>query len=540
MNKKKLSFPALGLALSLTLSGCGNGNTEAQPSEPNEPNASINPTGFPIVNDPLTLTAMVQLSPAQPNEWNDIRVWQEYEKATGIHIEWDEHSSADMTEKRNLALASDKLPDFFYRAKLPDNDIDKYGSEGSLLRLNDLIDQHAPNFKAVLEKYPDVKKGISTADGSIYALPNLTDSPSIEITKKLFLNEEWLKKTGKASPSTTDELYDVLKAFRAEDPNANGQMDEVPLTADTLDDLTLVLQGAFGLGNRGVGNPNWDIEPSANDLRFIPASEDYKQLLSYMNKLYTEQLIDPEIFTNDGTKVLAKNEENRVGGFSFSNIVARANANADDFAGLETALEGPDGDQLYTSARGPIGSKGAFLISKTNPNPEATMRWVDHFYSEEGIRMLYLGIEGESYQKTADGAYEFLPEIVENIPEGSSFDQVVSAYVPYAGGSLPTLIMDEYFKGGETEPTAKQAAENLQPYLPEELWAPFSFTIEEAAEKQALEADLYGYVAQRTAEFVQGKASMDEYEAYVGQLNKMGLDRLTEIYEAAYTRYQES
>lgn len=537
---KKITFSVLsiGLTLSLALTGCNGGNTEKAPSSTSA--VPLNSTGFPIVNEPLTLSAMVQLSPAQPSDWNDIRVWQEYEKMTGIHIEWDEHSQADMTEKRNLALASDQLPDLFYRVKMPDNDIDKYGAEGSFIRLNDLIDQYAPNFKAILDKYPDVKKGVTTADGSIYALPNLTDSPSIEITKKLFLNQKWLQETGKTSPTTTEELYEVLKAFRDQDPNQNGQVDEIPMTSDSLDDLLLVLRGAFGLGNHGVGNINWDEDPASGNLRFIPASNSYKQMLTYMTKLYEEKLIDQEIFTNDGTKILAKNEENQVGSFSFSNIVARSNSNSEDFAGLDTALEGPNGDKLYTSARGHIGSRGAFLISKTNPNPEATMRWVDHFYSEEGIRMLYLGIENESYRKNADDSYEFLPEIVNNIPEGSSFDQVVSKFVPYAGGSLPTLILEDYFKGGETEPTAKKAAENLRPYLPEELWEPFSFTAEEAAEKQSLEADIHGYVTQRTAEFVQGKASLDEFDSYVTQLEKMGLNRLIEIYEAAYTRYQEN
>ncbi|NBD24568.1 extracellular solute-binding protein [Paenibacillus glycinis] len=518
-----------GKNASVSNSGTGNSDDAA---------GAINGSGFPIVNKPITLSAMVQLSPAQPTEWNDIMAWQEYEKMTGIHIEWDEYTAADMTEKRNLALASDQLPDIFYRTKMPDNDVDKYGADGSFLKLNDLIDKYAPNFKAVMEKYPDVKKGIATADGSIYALPNLTDSPSIEITKKLFLNQSWLKKTGKSMPATTDELYNVLKAFRDGDPNGNGKHDEVPLTADSLDDIMLVLQGAFGLGDKGTGNGSWDVDPGSGEMRYFPASESYKQLLDYLHRLYSENLIDKEIFTNDGTKVLAKNEQNQIGSFSFSNVIARANTNANDFAGLDKALAGPNGDRLFTSARGHIGSRGAFMISKTNPYPAATMRWIDYFYGEDGIRMLYLGLEGKTYQKNADGNYDFLPAIVGNIPEGSSFDQVVSKYVPYAGGSLPTLILENYFKGGETEPSAKAAAEHLRPFLPAELWAPFSFTAEEAADKQTLESDIYGLVKQRTAEFVQGKASLGDFDKYVDQLKKMGLDDLQRIYQTAYERYK--
>jgi putative aldouronate transport system substrate-binding protein len=531
------------IATSMLAACSGNNNTKPEgtngpstPADTSKP-ALLNDTGFPIVNEPVTMSAMVMLSPAQPPDWNEIRVWQEYEKMTGIRMEWDGYTSADMTEKRNLALASNELPDVFFRTRMPDSDVDKYGADGSLMKLNDLIDQYAPNFKAVMEKYPDVRKGLETADGSIYAMPSLTDSPSIEITRKLFLNQSWLEKAGKSMPKTTDELYETLKAFRDGDMNDNGQADEVPLTADSLDELTQVLRGAFGLGNRGTGNGNWDVDPETGKLRFFPISDAYKQLLTYMNKLYTEKLIDQEIFTNTGAKVLAMNEQNQLGSFSFGNVIGRANTNADDYAGLDQALVGPAGEQLYTSARGHFGSKGAFMISSSNKHPEAAMRWIDYFYSEEGIRMLYLGIEGESYGKNAEGQYDFLPEIVGNIPEGSSFDQVVSKYVPYAGGSLPTLILEDYFKGGETQPSAKAAAEKLSPYLPDELWAPFGFTAEEADEKQALETDIYAMVSQRTAEFVQGKTSLDEFDKYVEQIKRMGLERLQEIYGAAYERY---
>lgn len=542
--RKAIPLVMTGVLAASLLAACSGNNNEkpegtngsAAPTEASKP-ALLNDTGFPIVNEPVTMSAMVMLSPAQPTDWNEIRVWQEYEKLTGIHMEWDAYTSADMTEKRNLALASNELPDVFFRTKMPDGDVDKYGADGSLMKLNDLIDKYAPNFKAVMEKYPDVRKGLATADGSIYAMPSLTDSPSIEIARKLFLNKNWLEKAGKPMPRTTDELYETLKAFRDGDMNGNGQADEVPLTADSLDEAVQVLRGAFGLGNRGTGNGNWDVDPETGELRFFPISDQYKQLLTYMNKLYTEKLIDQEIFTNTGAKVLAMNEQNQVGAFSFGNVIARANTNADDYAGLDQALIGPAGDQLYTSARGHFGSKGAFMISSANKHPEAAMRWIDYFYSEEGIRMLYLGIEGESYGKNAEGQYDFLPEIVNNIPEGSSFDQVVSKYVPYAGGSLPTLILEDYFKGGETQPSAKEAAEKLSPYLPDELWAPFGFTAEEAEEKLAMESDIYPMVSQLTAEFVQGKLSLNDFDKYVAQVEKMGLDRLQEIYKAAYERY---
>lgn len=554
--KRKSSILSLVLAIVMifgVLSGCGNTNQVQStiPSSSSSESATATPestvpsylndaAAFPIVKEPITLKAMVLLSPAQPAEWNDILVWQEYEKMTGIHIEWEAYSSADIVEKRNLALASDSMPDMFFRTKLPDNDIAKYGAEGSFIKLNDLIDQYAPNFKAVMEKYPDVKKGIPMADGTIYALPNLTDSPSIEIYRKLFVNQKWLKEVGMPSPTSIDELYDVLKAFRTKDPNKNGKQDEIPLTADNIPELLQIFIGAFGLGNQGTGNGNWDLDPASGDLRFYPASQGYKDLLTFINKLYSEKLLEQEIFTTNAKDILAKNEQELIGSFSFANVFARANSNATDFAGLDTALAGPSGERVYTSARGHVGSRGAFVITKANKYPEATMRWVDYFYSEEGTKMLYLGKEGVSYGKKADGSYDFLPEIVNNIPEGSSFDQVVSKYVPYAGGALPTIIYEDFFKGGETQPVPKAAAQALAPYLPKELWAPFSFTSDESERKVVLETDITGLVNQRTAEFIQGKVSLSEFDNYVKQLEQMGLSELKKIYNSAYTRYKSN
>ena len=43
------------------------------------------------------------------------------------------------------------------------------------------------------------------------------------------MNTDWLKKSRKRN-STTDELYDVLKAFKGKDLNGNGKDDEIPMS----------------------------------------------------------------------------------------------------------------------------------------------------------------------------------------------------------------------------------------------------------------------------------------------------------------------
>ena len=106
----------------------------------------MNAEGFPIVKKPITMKAMVNRHAVQP-PWNDILVWQEYEKMTGIKMEWEEVTS-ELAAKRSLALASGEYPDIFYRANVSDAEIIKYGAEGVFLSLGDLIDKYAPNYKS--------------------------------------------------------------------------------------------------------------------------------------------------------------------------------------------------------------------------------------------------------------------------------------------------------------------------------------------------------------------------------------------------------
>src|SRR5699024_1428372 len=161
-------------------------------------------------------------------------------------------------------------------------------------------------------------------------------------------------------------------------------------------------RGAFGLNNRGMSHPNVDVDEDTGELRYIPTSDAFKAQLEYMNKLYTEGLIDEEIFTMDTTQLIAKGDQDQVGSFFYTNTQPIGDTHGEDFAGLEIALKGPNGDQLWCK-RGRTGTKSGFVITDKCEYPEAAVRWIDYFYGEEGTRMFYMGKEGETYEKTADG-----------------------------------------------------------------------------------------------------------------------------------------
>lgn len=536
----RLLSSVLGVTLAIGLfSGCKKPAEEAPASVSTKMPSYLNASGFPIVKEPITLKAMVNVSPFQA-DYPGIMVWQEYEKMTGIKIDWIQVPAANVTEKRNLALASGDLPDLFFRMGIPENDIVKYGDQGTFIKLNDLIDQYGPNFKKVLATVPEVKKALPVPDGTIYSLPSMTDGLVFEVSPKMFLNKVWMDKLGLKMPTTTDEFYSLLKAFKDKDPNGNGKADEIPWSGYDLTQVTQPLKGSWGLGNRGRNHINVDMDPTTGKLRYLPIAPQYKDMVEYISKLYTEGLIDQEIFTMKSPQLVAKAEQGLVGTACFVNTAFLGASHEKDYVGITNALKGPKGDQTYTALGSRMGGKGAFVITSANKYPEATMRWIDYFYGDEGIKFFYMGIEGKSYKKTADGKYEYLDEIVKNIPAGSSFDQVISKYTPYAGGGNPTIVKPEFFKGGETMPIPTKAVQDIKPYLPKEVWGAFSYTIEESERRAILENDINTYINQMIPKFIQGKEPISKWDEYVAQIKKMGIDEYMKIYEAAYERYKKN
>lgn len=523
--------------------GCsGKGNGPAKDTKPQtkaEGPEYLNVTGYPITKQPVTFKVMVSKHVSQP-DWGEILSWKEYEKISGIKIAWDNVPSGSITEKRNLALASGDLPDMFYRCSISDNDLTKFGGEGVFIKLNDHIDKYAPNLKKLMATMPTVKKGLPCADGNIYSMPSVSSNFPVELNPKLYVSQKWLDRVGMKLPTSTEELYTLLQAFKTRDANGNGKPDEIPWSVQSYNDSLNTLRGAWGLKNRGNGHGNVDLDEKTGKLRFIHTDPANKELLQYVNKLYKEGLIDQEMFTMNSTQLLAKGEQNLVGAFTHTTTQQIGNTYQGDYVGLTEALKGPNGDKLWTGARGNIAGKAAFTVTRSNKYPEAAVRWLDYFYSDEGAKLLYAGVEGVSVKKNADGTYSFLDEIVNNIPKGSTFDQAVAKYTPYAGGGLPALNSDKFFQGGEMQPVAKKAAMDMSKYLPKELWGPFAYTPEENATFTSLENDIISYVNQMVPQFITGKTPFSEWDNFIAQCKKMGLDDYMKIYTAGYERYKKN
>lgn len=493
---------------------------------------NLNPTGYPIVNDPIKLTFFSSKSNSNLGNWNEATSWKKYKEMTNIDVDFQLVPVDVLEEKRNLALTSGDLPDAFHTARLSAVDVADYGSQGIFIKLNDLIDKYAPNLKALMEKYPDIKKGIVMPDGNIYSFPTLLDPEFTTgiIGSQLWINQKFLDALQMKMPETTDELYAYFKAVKSTDLNGNGKADEVPFAGAGITTLYDQLKGAWGLGNRGNTHPRVDIDPATNKLRFIPTDPRNKELLEFLHRLDSEGMFYKDIFTATVNDVNALYPEGVIG----AGIGVNPNAaypNTSGYVGV-SALKGPHGDQIFSRARSYVILAGGMVITKANKYPEATVRWIDSFYGEEGNKLFRLGVEGVSYVEK-DGKYDWSDEIK---ADGGQ----IGKHVTWAGGWYPGMDFQKYILASETEPENLEVSEKIKPYFPELIWPEFTYSSDEIGEFKALESDIVTYVNEMTSKFVKGSVPFTDWDKYVDTLNKMGLDRYMEMYDTAYQRYLNS
>lgn len=504
---------------SLTLTACSSdtSSTEKEGKAPVDDSKAVSTAGFPIVKEPLKLKMFTRIAPTN-GPFKDMPVFQDYEKMSNVQVEFIEAPTDGFNEKKNLLFASNELPDAMYRSGLTPLEAIRYGSGGQLIPLEKLIEAYAPNLKKLMETYPEIRSSMTTPEGHIYALPGIV-SVNAARTDKRWMNQTWLKKLNLKEPETTDELYEVLKAFRDKDPNGNGKQDELPMTARSGLAIVPIMAGSFGLDFQLGYNVNLENEK----VNIWMGSDRNKELLMYLNKLYSEKLLDQELFTQKEAQYLTKQGTGNTGFFfdQTNNPMLDTKVN-ENYIGI-APVKGPHGDRLQLAAPVPR-DFGAFAITSVNKNPEATMRWIDYFYSDEGSTMLRFGRKGDNYE-LRDGIPYYTDAFLKT---GNQ-----SKITPYAGGGAPHLI-SEKVASYINPPQVQEAQKKLDPYMPKIRYAAPMFDEQTAQQINVLRNDIDKYYEEQSTKFIAGALSFDKWGEFQNTLKKMKIDELQKLYQTAY------
>ena len=546
--KKLASLAMTGVLCVSMLAACGGSSSSAavsgsaaSGSASAEGTGNVTPVGeYPIVNEPITFKIMGRKDAGAP-DWSELEIFKRLTEITNINFEFEVSEAGTWTEQKNIALVGGEYGDIILRDDANAiTDEETYGPQGVFIDLTNLIDQYAPNIKAMMDANPDVKAAMTSMDGKIYGLPYVFHTATVQ-GHAGFFSEEWMKNVGiDKVPETTDELYDMLVAFKEQDANGNGDpSDEIPFTCvgltTTIRDL--LIPAFTGLPD-GLSF-NLDDE---GKVVYAPATEEYKEFLKYANKLYSEGLLDPEFSTQTAQQWQAKVTSGQCGVYSGSPTALDPSTTAQQFS--LPPLTSATNDEKVVKQPFYLYPGRAFITDKCS-DPVAAIRLLDMFYATEENAVegfcgttLFAGYEGEHWQYTDDTktAYEWIEPITGfgDINQTVSVTSELPGYLNFTATPSGNPLM---------EMKCVQVKEMQEPYYNTKNAYPSNarFTAEESERGNAIENDLYTQVALMTTKFIVGEVDIEAgWEDYLASLEQIGLSELIEIKEAALARWNEA
>lgn len=511
--------------MNMMLSGCGKNEEEAN------------------AGDTKTFSYWVTL-PGQiattADNYNDVLMYQQREKDSGIHIEFIHPSASQVSEQFNLMIASGEVPDMIeYNWMAYPGGPQKAIEDKIIIPLNDYIDKYAPNFKKAMtdrdELSPFYARESKTDNGDYFAFPNLNVGTA-RIFAGPLIRKDWLDELGLPVPETIDEWTTALKAFK-EKKGAKAPLSATNEYFSTVNSFN----GAFNVGQR--------LYLDGDKVKFGPMEDGYKDYLTLMNNWYKEGLIDRDYATNQRPILDTK----MISGEAGSTFLSLG-------AGLGVYLnqmKEKDPDYNLVCAPYPVLNKGdknnfssfegdvvdmSVAITTSCKDPVAAVKWLDYWYSEEGYKLLNFGVEGESYNMV-DGKPVYTDDILHN-PNGMSVNTAISmacrATLAAPGFRQAPEYLEQYYQFPQQTEGFKLWAENVDGVRKTSIPKSLSPTIEESEEYAALSADITTYVDEMCLKFVSGEEPIENYDEFRSTLkSQFNTDRYLEIAQNMYNRYLE-
>lgn len=523
---KKAALQVLAAVMILVSTGCGNGKE-----------ASVIDKGTGEIPETLTIFAGIgnYLLKAGAQDNNDALYFQLMEELTGCHVEWIHPASGAGAERFNLIIASGNLPDMiFYNWKNVSGGVSMYVEDEIIIPLKDLIEENMPNLSKFLKENPHIAKQFTSDDGEIYSIPIIRKDEELKVFQGPQIRQDWLEKLGLEEPKTPEELYEVLKAFKTQDPNGNGKADEIPMSGVK-----------FEPNSHSIGNLLWQFG-TANDFYVEDGKVTYGVLedafetgIKYITRLYSEGLIDPDYLLNSREKMDNK-VMNDIVGFVYSlqpgNFYNNMNGSGRKVVGIEhPAAEGAE-NNVFDSVYVEDVTATSIAVTTANKNPAGSLKWLDYFFGEKGTEIMNYGKEGLTFEYTEDGYPKFTDYIFNN-PDGKSQQEVCGVSLGTYQAGFPTLQEWNYYEQILT-PWGKESIEkwsgsaNTDGIIP-----PLSFTEEESSVIATNMSQIETYVSEKVNKIIIGNASIEELPKIREKVKDMGIDEVIEIYNNALARY---
>ena len=521
--------------------------------EPDDP--VFNELGvLPLFKQPVTLTVGIPSTVSDDLDNNYYTRLLEEKSNADLEFQLIGGTGADFRQKLSLMIASNsELPDIILGG-LEMRQSNQYGSMGVFLSLNNYYE----NSSFYIRHYMDLGDRetllpyATAPNGNIYGIFKDTREMADDFMYRAWINKTWLNALGLEMPVTTEDFYNVLTAFKTQDPNGNGQADELPLVGSTAWNRQPFefLMNAFTYTSAGGANNVPYLQIKDGRLAASYVLPEWKAGLEYQNRLVTDGLISGLTYTQGDAelKQILENEDVQLVGVIPTNSMSVYLADSvrkEDFVPLPP-LTGPEGVNFVTRVTFlPINS---FFITKYCNNPEAAFRLGDLMWEEELSITSRFGEEGvhwQYYSGDKKSLYDYMGiparlEILQNIWGQEEAKKVHWGDFQPAKRTYEMGVMAQVFDGNIYD-SQYMTAVSVPCYAdktPEDAVLYISFTDEEWNTISDIANSIRTYVDESKTRFIVGDLGFSEWDNYVNELNKMGLEDYLTICRQAYDRME--
>jgi len=546
--------------LALGLTACTNNTPETSgaPTASAAPKASAAPTAspadepapadagtvvYPLVTEgSVTFTWLYDVQAPATTLFTDLQednmVWREVRKRTGIDIEFDIVTPATQNERFNLVIASGDYPDLNKLAYLYTGGADKAIEDGVYLRCNELVEEYMPDYYRELVNRNLMKEAV-TDSGNMFGIGQINATVQLQFVG-LVINETWCKELGLGLPSTYDETYEVLKRFKNE-KGSNGPMELTSYGYNSYlttgfgfnsgPNIASFYSDNNGVAECGLLNPN------------------FRTYVETMRKWYNEGLIDPDFVSRQSAGYIPNPDVNRLssGDNALFNCYYQCVGSYYYDMGLITENWSYAPIQNLSREKGVRNSIGGNIndlplagicaIHTTCKDPVLAARFLNFFYTPEGELLANYGFEGETFEYNDKGEPELMDWLMFPDTGVTSWNMWIANLI----GNGPLLYHWSRSSAEDDKLAVCDAAwagdlpnGQYSSCLPRNM----TYTPEESAEMSTIGNDISTFVQEHVARFIMGVLPMDEWDPFIENIKDMGIDRVTEIVNASFKRYQ--
>lgn len=540
--KKAFLTKALALTLSLaaviSMTGCGGSKAGQASTTGLDESGQVREITFPL--EETAELSFITSAPANSTQNpNERAIFQRLEEATNVHIEWTCFVEDQFNDKKNLAMSqAKKLPDGLFNAGMSNYDLLRYAKQGVIIPVEELIDNYMPNLKAVFEAYPEYRTMSTAPDGHIYAFPWIEQlgegKSAIQAVGGMpFINKKWLDQLNLEVPTTTEELKEVLIAFKENDPAGNGQTIPMSFIVNGGNEDFHELMAAFGEGYGDV--PDHIAVTNDKEVIWTATQEGYKEAIAWLHELYEAGVMDPEGFTQDWGTFVSKGKADRYGLF-FTWDAANIGSNLEDYIPLP-ALEGPTGMKNVARQSGSATSgydRGRCVLTSNCRDTALAAKWLDQMYAPLQSPQNNWGTYGEEdkFNIFEMSENENGEPMLKHMDLGTESPVEVRQAQSVNG---PLAILNDYYGKYVTCPDDAQyrldwISDIYVKDMNQEYVYPNVFMSQEDTDALTqYETDLKKYTEQMRADWIMNGGVEEGWDAYLAKLEEYGLSKYLEI-----------